>query len=355
MIGGSNFREEQVNLALGKEAGGSGREPGSTFKPFALAAFVQQGNSVQSVFQSPANKIFPGADQGQPWDVSNYDDKDLGFITVEAATWESSNTVYAQIMQKVGAKAVASMATTMGISTKVPAYNSVVLGTVPVSVLDLTTAYSTFANHGTLVTPYIVRRVEDRTGKVIFEAGEPTRKEVIPPDVADTVTDVLRGVLVTGTGKGARIKAEAAGKTGTTSSYKDAWFAGFTCHLTTAVWLGYPEGGLMNDVRGVKVTGGSFPATIWHDYMSVATANQDKCEYRKIDAGTTRVNPDLVVGPPVPTTVPPAAPAIDPATGLPFPTTTVAPGTPGSPPSAPAPAATPTTAPPPNPPPAAPG
>jgi len=339
MIGGSNFREEQVNLALGKEAGGSGREPGSTFKPFALAAFVQQGNSVQSVFRSPSELVLPRADEGQDWTVKNYDNEDLGSISVETATWDSSNTVYAQIMQKVGAKAVASMASTMGITTKVPAYNSVVLGSVPVSVLDLTSAYSTFANHGTLVSPFIVRRVEDRTGKVIFEAGEAPRKEVIPPDVADTVTDVLRGVLVSGTGKGARIKAEAAGKTGTTGLYKDAWFAGYTCHLTTAIWLGYPEGGVMNDVRGVKVTGGSFPATIWHDYMSVATANQDKCEYRKIDAGTNRVNPEMVVGPPPPSTVPPLPPLIDPATGQPFPTTTVAPGAP-TPPPASTPAAT---------------
>lgn len=312
IVGGQDFEEEQTNFALGVAGGGSGRQPGSTFKPFALAAFVAQGNSVESVFPGPPSMILPRADQGKDWEVSNYENEDLGTLSVRQATWKSVNTVYAQIMQKVGARAVADMAKTVGVSARIPAYNSTVLGTSDVSVLDMATAYSTFSNHGTLVTPYVLRRIEKPNGEVLFDAGEPARAEVIPADVADTVTSVLRGVLTPdGTGGGAAIKKDAAGKTGTTTNYKDAWFTGYTCHLTTSVWLGYAQGQPMTSVHGsIKVTGGTFPATIWHDFMSVATAKDDKCTYREIDAGTTRVNPDLVAGPPTTIAVPPA---VDPA------------------------------------------
>ncbi len=337
MVGGENFDEEQTNFALGKAGGGSGRQAGSTFKAFALAAFVAQGNSVDTVYPAPAVLTLPKANQGVDWPVSNYEDVDLGTVTVRDATWHSINTVYAQIMQQVGARAVADMATKMGVTARVPAYNSVVLGTTDVSVLDMATAYSTFANHGTLIQPYILRRIEDSNGKLLYEAPEPTKTPAIPPDVADTVTNVLRGVLTQGTGTAAKIKKEAAGKTGTTSDYKDAWFNGYTCHLTTAVWMGYPQNQQMNAVHptaanpdGIKVTGGSLPAVIWHDYMSAATANDDKCTYRDINAGATMLNPTLVVGPPTTTTI--APPVTLPVTPDPGAATTVPPpATPAAP------------------------
>jgi len=337
IVGGQDFEEEQTNFALGVAGGGSGRQPGSTFKPFALAAFVAQGNSVESVYPGPPTMVLPRADQGKDWEVSNFENEDHGTLSVREATWKSVNTVYAQIMQKVGARAVADMAKTVGVSGRIPAYNSTVLGTSDVSVLDMATAYSTFSNHGTLVTPYVLRRIEKPNGEVLFDAGEPARSEVIPPDVADTVTSVLRGVLTPeGTGGGAAIRKDAAGKTGTTTNYKDAWFTGYTCHLTTSVWLGYAQGQPMTSVHGsIKVTGGTLPATIWHDYMGLATAKDDKCTYREIDAGTTRVNPELVAGPPTTTLVPPVVP------GAPPPADPGAVVTPPAPAAAPAPTAPP--------------
>jgi len=336
MVGGQNFEEEQTNFALGQAGGGSGRQAGSTFKPFALAAFVAQGNSVESVYPGPPSLVLPRADNGLDWEVTNYDNEDLGNITVRQATWKSVNTVYAQIMQKVGARAVADMAKTAGVTAPIKKVNSTVLGTSDVSVLDMATAYSTFANHGVLVQPFILRRIETPTGDVLFDAGAAPRSQAITPDVADTVTSVLRGVLTPqGTGSAARIRKDAAGKTGTTSNYKDAWFAGYTCHTTTAVWLGYPQGQPMTSVHGsIKVTGGSLPATIWHDYMGPATADEDKCTYRDIDAGTTKVNPDLVAGPPTSTIAPPPGAPLPPGV-----TTTVVPGTPSAP-TTPAPTAT---------------
>ncbi len=310
LVGGPGFATSQVNYALGKDGGGSGRPPGSTFKPFALAAFVEQGNSVKSVYGAPAELNLPKANEGEDWLVKNYEEKDEGTVTVEEATWRSVNTAYVQVMQQVGAAAVADAATRAGITTPLEPVNSLVLGTKEVSVLDLATAYSTFANHGVRQTPYVIRRVEDADGKVLFSQTEPERVGVFKPEVADTVTSVLRGVIDKGTGHNARVpKRAAAGKTGTTDDYKDAWFAGYTCHRTTVVWVGYPVPQEMTAVRGkVKVAGGTFPAQIWHDYMSKATDGDASCTYNPVDAGPNKVNPELVAGPPTTTTTVPAAP-----------------------------------------------
>lgn len=323
MIGGQNFATSKVNYALGRLGGGSGRPAGSTFKPFALAAFVEQGNSVKSVYEAPAQRIFPTADEGKPWVVDNFENEDLGNVPVDEGTWRSANTLYAQLTQDVGAKAVAEMATRLGVSAPVKPVNSVVLGTSDVSVLDMATAFSTFANHGVKIDPYIIRRVEGPDGKVLFSAGEPSRNQVVSPEVADTVTNVLRGVITKGSGTRALLKKVSAGKTGSTDKNKDAWFVGYTCHTTTAVWVGYDTPTPMLGIHGLKaVTGGSLPANIWRSFMAAETAGESKCSYRNIDAGTNRVNPLLVAGPPTTTTttllppppgpevVPPAQPSI---------------------------------------------
>ncbi len=333
-VGGQDFTKSQVDYALGTAGGGSGRQPGSSFKPFALAAFVQQGNSVQSVYPAPAQLVLPKADQGKDWDVTNFDNEDLGTVTVADATWQSANTVYAQIVEQVGAKAVAAMATAAGVTAPIKAVNSVVLGTSEVSPLDMASAYSTFADHGVHLAPYIVARVEGPDGKVLFQAPAPARTQAMSANVADTVTNVLRGVIQQGTGTQARIKRAAAGKTGTTTDNKDAWFVGYTCHITTAVWVGYPGGPgdppqPMTNVHGITVNGGTFPAQIWRNYMSLITATQPPCTYRNIDAGTTKLNPTLVPGPPTTTTT----------TLVPAATTTTVAGTP--PPAAPPAGATP--------------
>ncbi|HKY16989.1 MAG TPA: PBP1A family penicillin-binding protein [Microthrixaceae bacterium] len=313
MVGGNDYANNKVNYALGKAGGGSGRQPGSTFKTFALAAFVEAGNSVKSVYSAPKELILPKADEGKDWPVHNYDDHDLGTLTVEEATWRSANTAYAQIMQTVGPQKIAEAATKAGIGVDVPPNQSVVVGTTEVSVLDLATAYSTFANRGAKVAPFVIRRVEDPQGNVLFEQPEPAREQVFAPEVADTVTSVLRGVIDKGTGRPARMnKRASAGKTGTTDEYKDAWFAGYTCHRTAVVWVGYPQPQQMLDVRGVKVSGATFPAQIWNGYMAKATEADDSCTWEARDVGTNKVNPELVAGPPTTTTVvpPPTAPTV---------------------------------------------
>jgi hypothetical protein len=220
--------------------------------------------------------------------------EDLGVLTVEQATWKSSNTVYAALAKEVGPAKVAEMGKRLGITAPLAANYSLVLGTTEVSVLDMATVYSTFANRGVLRTPYMIKRIEDASGRVLFD-GEAGRagQQVIPREVADTVTSVLQGVLTKGTATGAAIRTLAAGKTGTTQDSKDAWFSGYTCHLTATVWMGFQQPKAMDSYKGRKVTGGSFPATIWRDFMNKATKGQSPCKYPAVNAGKNVLNQSL--------------------------------------------------------------
>ena len=296
MVGGTDFANNKVNLALGKAGGGSGRQPGSTFKPFALAAFVEDGYSTESLFRSPPTTQFPGVftEPGKLWSPRNFNKADQGVLTVEEATWRSSNTVYAGIVNLVTPQRLAEMANRLGVSAELRDDYSLVLGTGEVSVLDMASAYSTFADRGLHIDPYVIRRVESSDGEVLFDADTDVEGEqVISEDVADTVNSVLSGVLVKGTGQGANIGVVAAGKTGTTTDSKDAWFAGYTCELTAAVWMGYEQPQPMETFRGEEVSGGTWPATIWADFMSEATADDQECEFPTTDAGERLVNQSL--------------------------------------------------------------
>ncbi len=296
MVGGTDFDNSKVNLALGRDGGGSGRPAGSTFKPIALAAFAEQGYSIESRFDAPRTTSFPGvyASPGELWKPANYDDASFGVQTVEEATWDSTNTVYAGIVDTVGPQQLVDMAGRLGVRSELEPNYSLVLGSGEVSVLDMASAYSTFASHGRHTEPYVIRRVEDAAGNVLYDVSEDERTEqVISEEVADTVTNALLGVISKGTGTGAQIQVAAAGKTGTTDNYKDAWFAGYTCNLTTVVWMGHdsPEEMVYD---GRKVSGGSFPARIWRNYMLEATDGDERCEYSGTDVGDKVLNPNKV-------------------------------------------------------------
>ncbi len=331
MVGGKGYQQSgsEVDFALGRQGGGGGRQAGSTFKPFALAAFVEQGNSVKSQVTGPLNLVIPKGDRGADWAVTNYNNEQFGVMTVEEATWHSVNTAYAQIMQTVGRSAVNDMAKKLGVSAPVPAYNSTVLGTADVSVLDMAQAYSTFANHGTLKPAHIIAKVEATDGSVIYDAAKDPKLAASPrlsPDVADTVSSVLTGVLKSGTATNAQIKQPAAGKTGTTDNNQNAWFVGYTCAVTASVWMGNdPVQNPMDNVHGKKVTGGTFPVDIWKRFMVEATKKYKGCPFRTVDVGTKVLPPNLetLVCPPIdPTTTtttttgpppPPCQPYIPPA------------------------------------------
>ena len=179
-----------------------------------------------------------------------------GGHTLLSATQASSNVVFAQLMLELGPENVIEMAHTLGVDSELPIVPSIVLGAGEVSVLDMASAYTSFRDHGLHHEPVLIERVEDSRGNVIYEADD-RPQQVISPEVADTVTTALRGVVSGGTGTAAQLSGwDVAGKTGTTQNNKDAWFVGYTCKVTTAVWVGN-VGGPAEEVQPLSGEGGT--------------------------------------------------------------------------------------------------
>lgn len=282
MVGGFDFQASQVNLAVGNVGGGTGRQPGSSFKPIVLAAALEQGMALETSYHSPSSLTIDGDGGVEDWEVSNYADGAQGTLTLVDATRLSSNTAYAQLMAEVGPAGVVELAQRLGIRAEVPALPSIVLGTAELSVLDMATAFSVFANRGELVDPYPVARVTDAKGTVLWEA-DAERERVLEEEVADSVNWTLEQVIRSGTGTAADIGQSAAGKTGTTENHRDAWFVGYTCRFTAAVWVGYAgeQNRFMDDVRGAPVAGGGFPAEIWRAFMERVSPADEECEFER--------------------------------------------------------------------------
>jgi penicillin-binding protein 1A len=284
MVGGRDFATNKVNLAVGREGGGSGRQAGSAMKPFTLAAAVHQGISLRSRFEAPGEITLPRANGGRDWEVRNYGGTEQGVLDLIEATRVSSNTAYAQLMLEVGPQNVVPLAEQMGITSPLDEVNALVLGTEEVSPLEMASAFSTLGRGGVYAEPTAILRVEDAGGKVLWSAPQ-TRSQVLSEAEANQVIYALRQVVSGGTGTGASIGKPAAGKTGTTQDNLDAWFVGFTPNgWTAAVWMGYDavhnedgsvEPRYMDDVHGRAVTGGSFPATIWRRFMARWTEGVD--------------------------------------------------------------------------------
>ena len=268
LVGGKDYATDQVNLVTFQP----GRQPGSTFKPFALAAFVEDGFSPESVFDGPAAIDIPGAydDNAQPYAPSNYEGQEYGAVTVRQATRSSINTVYVQVSQKVTPARVAEAAVRAGIHDGLRGDTTLVLGTQEVTPLELAEAYNTFADEGVHHEPYTIARVLRQQGTeepTLVYAATDDGERVFDADVVATVTDVLTGVITSGTGTAANPGVPAAGKTGTTQNYADAWFAGYTPELTTVVWMGNRDN---NTTMTEKSSGGRYPAAVWGEFMSAA-------------------------------------------------------------------------------------
>ncbi len=302
LVGGRDFDASEVNLALGAAGGGSGRQPGSSFKPFVLATALGQDVSARSKFINENSIVLPGADNGEDYEVSNYDDGAEDLVDLVQATKVSSNTVYAQLIDEVGPANVVDLASRVGIESPLPPVISLTLGTGEVSVLDMASAYSTFARRGRQIDPIFITRVEQVVdGRVeVLEEADATGEQVMRAGDADQVNFILRQVVLGGTGTGANFGIPIAGKTGTTNDNRDAWFVGYTPRLSTAVWMGYPDNDengeqrLMTDVRGRQVTGGSFPAQIWRTFMEAATGGESQGTFEPPPPFGGRIlNPDL--------------------------------------------------------------
>ena len=265
MIAGRDWSVSQVNLALGRYGGGSGRQSGSAFKPIVAATALEAGISLETLYQSaPAVFSFANAD---PWTVHNSEGSGAGLVPLDEAMVRSINGVYARLALDMGAGAIVTQAELMGVRTPLPAVPSIALGSAQVSVVDIAAAYSTLANYGTAIEPTTIRRIRLPDGSTL-EPNQNRLQGAMSPGNAYLLTKVLEQVMKRGTGVGAQIGRPAAGKTGTTNDYVDAWFAGYTPDLVAAVWVGYPQGSIpMTSVHGIRVFGGTFPAQIWRAFM----------------------------------------------------------------------------------------
>jgi penicillin-binding protein 1A len=271
-------------------AGGSGRQPGSAWKPFVLATAFEQGITPTTMYSAPPSYQIPGCRvyPGQPagsCTIGNYGGESFagGHLDLAQAMAASVNTVYAQLAPQVGCANVARTAREMGIDsaywspTKFPFCQPYALGELDVSPLDMASAYGVFDNHGRRAAPTPILEIVGPTGKVLLDniSKAPATAQVIPANVADNVTNVLEGVLQPGgTAAGHPLTRPAAGKTGTTNNETNAWFTGYTPTLSTSVWMGYlSQATGLGDIKGIDpVVGGTWPAATWQAYMTRALA-----------------------------------------------------------------------------------
>lgn len=268
MVGGSDWKASQVNLALGKDGGGSGRQPGSSFKPIAAAAAMERGIGLDTRFET-ASAVFNLGGRST-WPVRNSSTPSASIMNLGDALVGSVNGVYARLALQIGPSAIAGQAELMGVESRLPTFPSIALGSAEVSVLDMAAAYATIANHGTAIEPTTISRIRLSNGSVI----EPNQRRVsraMSPGNAFLLSKTLERVIQQGTGRLADIGRPAAGKTGTTNDFADAWFVGFTPDLATAVWVGYPQGRIpLRGIHGGDVFGGTLPALIWRSFMLAA-------------------------------------------------------------------------------------
>lgn len=268
IVGGRDFNAEQFDLATqGK------RQTGSAFKPFVLAAALEQGYTMDSPWEATP---FETPVKDEIWRVENYENSITGgWYTLETATVWSINTVYARIITAIGADKVVDVAHRMGITSPIDPDPAIALGGLNkgVSPLEMASAFGTIANGGTAVQPSGVLKVTDAEGSLVYAPDREGTRAISEP-IATTMAIVMNAVLTRGTGVEANFGQWGAVKTGTAQSWRDAWIVGWSGDLSTAVWVGYPQAQVpMDNVHGIRVTGGSFPAQIWKAFMQVSSVS----------------------------------------------------------------------------------
>ena len=254
MVGGRDYGESQFNRATQAQ-----RQPGSAFKPFVYLAGLEAGLRSSDEFVDAPIRI-------GGWEPRDYTGRYQGEMTLSEGLAQSVNTIAVQVAQRAGIRNVISVAHRLGISSELPAEMSLALGTAEVNLLELVASYAPFANGGSGVWPHGIAEIRDSAGKVVFRRAGSGPGQVASPEFAAAISGMLSAVIDHGTGKSAVLPRPAAGKTGTTQDYRDAWFIGYTADLVAGVWLGNDDNSPMN-----KVTGGSLPAQAWRRFMLAAT------------------------------------------------------------------------------------
>ncbi|MEX2197159.1 MAG: transglycosylase domain-containing protein [Thermoleophilaceae bacterium] len=313
LVGGTNFSRTPFNLATNGH-----RQPGSAFKPFILVEALRRGIPPTKTFTSRQKEFkVPNSDR-ERFVVNNYENSYSGIISLGAATVVSDNSVFAELGIDLGTRRVARLARRMGIRTRVSTNPAMTLGGLEVGVtpLELAFAYSTLANDGKRVCgslassecgPVAIERIQ---GDDIDDENERDTRRVFSSEVAQQAKSIMQGVVLRGTGTAAQIGEFAAGKTGTTENYGDAWFVGFNKELTVAVWVGYADKlkPMETEYGGRPVAGGTFPTEIWQDFMStwinIRDAREAEREAEDGDDDEDGVPPPVQAPAPAPDTTP---------------------------------------------------
>lgn len=274
MVGGRNYQKSQFNRIFQAK-----RQAGSVFKPFVfLAAFTHGGQSGMQYFSDTVvndSQFTWSYDGGQSWQPHNYNNDYFGAVTVRRALESSLNSATARVAQDVGIRRVRDMARRLGIESSLPAVPSLSLGSAEVTPLEVAVAFSTLANGGVRARSVAVKHVMDQNTKVL-EKRDVKLEQVISPSLAYTMNSLLKGVMDRGTGAPARrwgFTRPAAGKTGTTNDYKDAWFVGYTPELLAVVWVGY------DGPAKIGLSGSEAALPIWTEFMKAATANMPVTDF----------------------------------------------------------------------------
>jgi membrane peptidoglycan carboxypeptidase len=283
MVGGQDFANSQVNLAIGQLGGGSGIQAGSAMKPYTMAAALELGVTPDTRYPAVGAWPIPGC---QPAGTSKCTITGEAASTMGPAIAESSNTYFAELAYDIGANNVAKMANRVGVSSLDPNKEdygvTVTLGSYSVSPLDMAVGFATFANHGVKNDPTPVVKVTKPDGAVIEDNTVREGTQVLNTAIADTVTDLMRGPITHGTASRtlSDFGRPAAGKTGTTDKNADVWFVGYTPQLSTAVWIGHTDG--IFPLKGFgsgPVFGGTVPAQIWEAFMRPALDGQPALDF----------------------------------------------------------------------------
>lgn len=275
LVGGRDYSETEFNRAIENN-----RLPGSGFKPFLYyAAFEKLSLTPANVFvDRPITIPVVGASD---WTPQNFGREHEGPMILKRALMESVNAIAAQLVERVGPDALIDVARRAGIKSPLKPVYSLALGTSGVSPLEMAAAFSTFATGGIRHEPFWIRRIEDPLGRVLEEQIVRGQRS-LDASIDYQVIDIMRGVLTSGTGKVVRrmgFDLPAAGKTGTSDDFRDAWFTGFTPTLSVSVWVGYDRGMSMRDVNGIGITGGRGAAPIWAEFMIKATNGEPPREF----------------------------------------------------------------------------
>ena len=260
--GGKNYGESQydrVTQAI--------RPPGSAFKPIVYAAALEKGYTPNDLIDDSPVTI-------AKWSPHNYGNRYRGKIPMYKALMISSNVCAARIIKEIGVHTVIQLARVLGITTPLEKDYTISLGSNGVKLFEFVRAYSAFSNGGYVVEPYAIERVEDSRGRVLYKAPNTKISHQLNNNTAAQMTAMLKTVIVSGTGTGANIGKPAAGKTGTTDDYKDAYFVGYTPNIVAGVWVGDD-----NNKQMAGLTGGTVPARIWKDIMTVATEKYGKKDF----------------------------------------------------------------------------